>query len=400
MKFKADTREFNKALGQVSSVISQSSLNDIFENVLVEVKGKELSMTGSDNGRVQVTTVCELKSSDAKSKVAFAVKANKLKSIVGSILESDGVECSYTEKKLNIKSSSGHFVSNLITRNADEFPLLEIDDAPDLKVQLGQAELVDKLRRLQPAISKQAHRVFLTGAFFDFKGGRLQIVATDGHRLATDVIDTDFKEEASFILPHKAVDELVRLGEPDGKEEIELRATQGKTPLTYSDGDAMSSQGFRTSEFVFSGQKITLRAQNVEGSFPDYHRVIPDGETNKIHLVFDRASLDAGVRQACTVHDRSEDSIKMVSKSGVKEVELFGEGTATTDHAEVAVQLAEGNGADGIECQINSKYMQEMLGSFDGFDRIDMAFKDGQSSLLCSPHGIESGLRYVVMPVR
>lgn len=384
--FSVESKNLRGALDKVSSVVETAQLHDILDCVLLGPDGKQLALTGS-NGQVQVSVNCDVtegKAAKSKSAGSFAVKVRKLNDIMRftpgdkATFKSDG-------GKLELEVGTGHY--NLQARDGAEYPRMEPGDKGELEVELGQIQLHTAIRRLQAAISTQTHRVYLAGAFFDFRDGRLNLVGTDGHRLATDAFEVEGVEDASFILPRKAVSELSRLLDPSGKDKVVLSASK--------DGD-----DFRTAEFRFPEAGLRLTSQLIQGQYPAYAKVIPDAEANRSHLVFNRTRLLDGIRQVSSVHDRTGDTVRLISKEGNDEVEIVGEGTATKDRAQIALKLDGGEGFD-LQCQLNSSYVQDMLNAFDGIDSVDMAFKDNLSSMLCTKAGEKDhSFRYVVMPVR
>ncbi len=385
--FSVESKNLRGALDKVSSVVETTQLHDILDCVLLAPDGKQLSLTGS-NGQVQVSVNCEVTegkaAKPAKSAGSFAVKVRKLNDIMRftpgdkATFKSDG-------GKLELEVGTGHY--NLQARDGAEYPRMEPGEKGDIEVELGQIQLHTAIRRLQAAISTQTHRVYLAGAFFDFRDGMLNLVGTDGHRLATDAFEVDGVEDASFILPRKAVSELTRLLDPSGKDKVILSAAK--------DGD-----DFRTAEFRFPDAGLRLTSQLIQGQYPAYAKVIPDDKTNSSHLVFNRTRLLDGIRQVSSVHDRTGDTVRLISKAGNNEVEIVGEGTATKDRAQIELKIDGGEGFD-LQCQLNSSYVQDMLNAFDGIDGVDLAFKDNNSSMLCTKAGEKDhSFRYVVMPVR
>ena len=382
--FKANCKELRATLDKVSSVIESSAMVDVLDCVLLKLDGDELEMTGS-NGQVQVTTRCKVDEVKGKDEpLEFAVKERKLNEILRNV---DGKTISFKvdKNKLGMSVGTGHFT--LATREGAHFPKMEMSSDSDLRVTLSQQQLLVVLKRLEAAISTQTHRVYLAGAFFDFTDKSLHLVGTDGHRLATDVLPASSAEDASFIVPRKAVLELRRIMDPDSKDDVELWATK--------DGEH-----FRNAEFRFPGDSLRLTSQLIPGQYPAYDKVIPDEKTNVSHLVFDRKRLLDSVRQVSSVHDRAGDTIKIISTKDGDSVEIIGEGTSTKDHAQIDLKLSGGSGFD-LKCQVNSAYMQDMLNAFEGFEEVRITFKDGVSSVLCLPEGVDDpSFRYVVMPVR
>ena len=104
------------------------------------------------------------------------------------------------------------------------------------------------------------------------------------------------------------------------------------------------------------------------------------------------------VRQVCAVHDKPGDVIEFIAKDQASSLEIVAKGGSEEDSAELDIGLS--GKADAIHCKLNSTYVQDMLTAFQGFDSIDMSFKNGKEKLLFCPHGSKTALKYVVMPVR
>ncbi|MBF2735969.1 MAG: hypothetical protein ISN26_07915 [Betaproteobacteria bacterium AqS2] len=155
-------------------------------------------------------------------------------------------------------------------------------------------------------------------------------------------------------------------------------------------------ESFRQASFELGAG--TLTAQLIADEYPAYARVIPDAKVNSSTITIKRDEFLNSVRQACAIHDKAGDVIEIIAKDKGSSLEIVAKGTAEEDSAELDVGLEAK--ADAIHCKLNSTYVQDMLTAFEGFDNIDMAFKNGKEKLLFSPKGSSSTLKYVVMPVR
>ena len=287
--FVADRATLLNSLDKASSVVSNSTVNPALECVLLQLADSELSITGS-NSQVQVTARCAVApekqsgSKPAKSKSAdtgIAVSARKFSNILRSI-DTEKVAIELKGNDIVITSDTSHF--ELAFQPGKEFPQIVSSGSDSLSAMLDQAELLRAIRRIQAAVSTKIHRIFLAGAYFDFSPDGLQLVATDGHRLATDLLTAKTKNKitAGFIVPRKAVQEIGNIiGDAEG-ETLRLGA--------FKDGDVFRSVYFET-------PNVRLIAQLIVAQYPDYRRVIPDQDKNNQHLVFDRQELLSGVRQ-------------------------------------------------------------------------------------------------------
>ncbi len=389
--FVADRSILLAALDKAASVVDNAPINPIYECVLLVLDAGQLSITGSD-GQVQVTARCAITEQkaigDKKAKAkkstpkSLAVNAKKFSKILRNT-SVDEIAVELDGNSLSITSGSGHFL--LAFQPGADFPQMEVG-ADNLTAELDQATLLRAIKRVQAAISNKVHRQFLAGAYFDFTKKGLQLVATDGHRLATDLlkIKTKSKEQSGFIVPRKAIYELGRiLGDTDNQS-LRLGAIK--------DGEVFRSASFETAD-------VCLIAQLIVATYPDYRRVIPDLEKNKQQLIFDRLNLLTAVRQACTVHDRVGEAVKMIT-NGSNQVTLKAESLRQKDQAQVRIGLENENDVE-LQTSINSTYLQDMLNAFEGFPKINFAFSDGEGSILCLPADTkDSQLQYVVMPVR
>lgn len=384
--FKVEQKTLREALSKILSVIETSSINPIHECVLLSLKEKEkeLELTGS-NGQVQVTTAVQCAQGKGKdANTTFAVKAKKLNDIMQNLAEGT-IQFKRDGGNLVIESSrGGHF--KLASRTGEDFPVIEAATGAGLELEIEQARLHQIIKSIQAAISAHDHRIYLSGAYFDFQKDGLHLVATDGHRLATDVVASKVAPGANFILPRKAVSELYRLLDPAAESMIQLTAKTG--------GDNM----YRTASF--RSTELQLSCQLINGQYPNYGRVIPSTDTNNQQFLFERKELLAGVRQVCTIHDKPGDAVRLVFDGKSKHIELSTEGSSSSDEARVKVP-AETAATTELTCNINSTYLQELLLAFEGHPRFKMAFKDGQASILCLPEAAKDNeLQYVVMPVR
>lgn len=378
--FSVKPDELLKAINKVSvATEGATSLNNIYACILFSQNKNSLELTASDS-QVQVSTKCKVKADGKEAGNPFAVNARKFKDILNNI-RSKEVKFSRQSKNLIITTDTNNRFQ-LAMRNGGEFPRIGIGGGENLTSTFDQAELKTILDSVQAAISNQNHRIYLAGAYFDFLKEGLHIVATDGHRLATDVVAADAKNaDNSFILPRKAVNVLKSLLGSEG--EITLEAQQEKDV-------------YRT--VSFTSAELQINCSVIQGQYPNYARVIPDAKTNKIHCHFDVDEFQSGLKQVCAVHDKAGEGVKL-NYTGNGELELSAK-SSDGDEAQVGVAI-KNECKDSFACQLNSSYLADMLDAFKDHGKIQLAIKDEQGSVLCVPvKAAKRKLRYVVMPMR
>ena len=377
--FTADCQKLKEALNKVSKVIDSAPLSSILGSVLIETAEDELKLTGSD-GQIEISTSC--KATVEKSGVGklHAVNASKLNSILSNIKSK---EVTFKIEKSTYKITSGQANFSLSTRSGKEYPTMEKAKKSSFKVELPKVDLLITLRRIETAISNLTHRINLSGAYFDFGEKDLTLVATDGHRMVTDVIKVKDISKANFILPRKTVKELIRLLELDKDKNVVLNAE-------FKNGVYRQA--------TFKLKDVTINSSLIPDDYPIYGRVIPDEETNNNTMEFPIQSMLESVKQVCSVQDKSGEPIEL--KLNGQSLVVSAKGSNEEDTAQVGVKVDTKN--KEFISKLNSQYVQDMLNAFTGHTEIKMYYKNGKEKLLFCPAKSKdnSQLKYVVMPVR
>ena len=223
------------------------------------------------------------------------------------------------------------------------------------------------------SMAQQDVRYYLNGMLFSIGGGDFRTVATDGHRLSLyqTLLEGGSSEPVSLIVPRKAVLELVRL--LNGvKDTVEL---------------AFSSSHFRVSaaSFVFTSVLI-------DGRFPDYERVVPQGGDNVVRA--DRKRLREVLQRASILSSEQYRGVRLRLSHGQLDVMA---NNAEQEEAQESLEV-EFVGQDGFEIGFNVGYLLDVLTTVDT-ELVEIRFGDSNRSALMLGVGDESG-RYVVMPMR
>jgi len=243
-----------------------------------------------------------------------------------------------------------------------------------ITIEFGLAILADMIGKVIFAITSDESRYQINGTLMIANKKQMTLVATDGHRLAyvsgrLEKGSTDDKIE--IIIPRKAVQELSRLGE--GEEEVLF--------------------GQKDNHVFFKLGKITLLSTIVPGKFPDYEKVIPEGNDKILKL--ESGSLGDVVRRVALLSSERSRAVKFSLGKGTVEISSnnpeVGEASETLD--------VEYNGPE-IEVGFNAKYLIDFLQAM-GPGPVILAIKDEATQGLLRPVGLEGrDYRYVVMPMR
>ena len=294
MKFSISKEKFLAGLQQVQNVVSTRTTLPILSNVLIEADGAELRLTTTDldvgiSGRVEAKI---------DSPGATTLPARRLATIIKE-LPADDIRVEVEDNVASIRCGPSFF--KILGLDADEFPpLSEFDDAKEFK--FGQKTLKDGLKKTAYAISTDETRYVLNGINCSFHDNTMTLVATDGRRLAMIDHELEFPEsnEATVIIPTKAVNELQRLLKDEGDLTMQIGHNQ----------------------IAFELNKTRLVSKLIDGSYPNYRQVIPGPAQYRIPL--DRETfLESVARVSLLASDKSnsiklefsEDSISIMANS-------------------------------------------------------------------------------------
>ena len=252
MDFIIDRNALLKPLGHIYSVVERRNTIPILSNVLIETNSSKVSFTATDMDMDIVEETGCIVSSQGKVTLA----AHTLHDIVRKL--PDGSEIKIEHRDLNVEVSAGKSKFILPTLPVDDYPIMtNIDKGHEFSIQ--SIDLTNLIDNTKFAISSEETRYYLNGIFLhvpDSEKDKLRAVATDGHRLAQAEIPLPEGAEnmPGIILPRKAVGEIRKL--TDG--------TDGKIKIIISNSKA---------QFIFPNSTLTTKL--IDGSFPDYQRVIP-----------------------------------------------------------------------------------------------------------------------------
>ena len=366
MHFVIAREKFLNPLQMVSGVVERRQTLPVLSNVLLVLKGSELSLTGTD---LEVELIGRVEVDKAKQPGAVTVPARKLLDICKSLAEDAIIEVSLAGSKLTLKAGRSKFT--LTTLPADEFP--SVNDEPDtFSLSLSQRKLRELLDSTSFAMAQQDVRYYLNGMLFEVAPTYLRVVATDGHRLAMETFDlrNTIGDVQQLILPRKGVMELSRL---------------------LADVDEPISLTFGQNHIRAQVKAFTFTSKLVDGKFPDYNRVLPKGG-NKV-LIGNCLELRQAFSRASILSNEKYRGVRVMLASG--ELKILANNPEQEEAEEVVSVEYKG---DSLEIGFNVGYLIDVLSTLSS-QNVQMTLSDPNSSALLE--AVEGGdAVYVVMPMR
>jgi DNA polymerase-3 subunit beta len=366
MKATIERATLLKSLGHVQSVVERRNTIPILSNVLIEA-GEDGSL------RLMATDldlqVDETVPANVTQPGATTVSAHTFFDIVRKLPEGSQVELTAAEGKMQVVAGRARF--NLSTLPRDDFPVIAEGELPT-RFELPAATLRQIIEKTRFAISSEETRYYLMGIFLHVIDDQMRAAATDGHRLARVTVPRPDGADGmpDVIIPRKAVTELYRLLEElEGTVEISLSPTK----IRFGLGSAI------------------LTSKLIDGTFPDYNRVIPTANDKLLKL--DPKSFSAGVDRVSTIASEKTRAVKMsVDRDKVTLSVTSPENGVATE------ELPADYGADGLEIGFNARYLLDILSEIDG-DTVEVHLADAAAPTLLRENDKSNAL-YVLMPMR
>jgi DNA polymerase-3 subunit beta len=366
MKATIERATLLKSLGHVQSVVERRNTIPILSNVLIEAQEDGAIRLMATDLDLQVD---ESVPATVSQPGATTVSAHTLFDIVRKLPDGSQVELTAAEGKMQVVAGRSRF--NLSTLPRDDFPVIAEGELPT-RFELPAATLRQIIEKTRFAISTEETRYYLMGIFLHVIDDQLRAAATDGHRLARVTVPRPDGADGmpDVIVPRKAVAELYRLLEElEGTVEISLSPTKVRFGL----GSAV------------------LTSKLIDGTFPDYNRVIPTANDKLLKL--DPKSFSAGVDRVSTIASEKTRAVKMsVDRDKVTLSVTSPENGLATE------ELPADYGADGLEIGFNARYLLDILGEIDG-DTVEVHLADAAAPTLLRENDKSNAL-YVLMPMR
>ncbi len=370
MKLTIERAALLRSLAHVQSVVERRNTIPILSNVLLETKDGQLGLTATDMD----LTIVEQTGATVATAGATTAPAHTLYDIIRKLPDGSEVELSTGgDGQLSLKAGRSSF--NLATLPREDFPTAGAAELPHaFELQAREAKhLIDRTRF---AISTEETRYYLNGIYLHAATSGevpvLRAVATDGHRLARFEMPLPAGAEGmpGVIVPRKTVNELRKLiDEVDGALTVSLSETR----IRFAFGETV------------------LTSKLIDGTFPDYERVIPSGN-DKIMEV-DCKSFAEAVDRVSTISSEKSRAVKMSVAEGAVTLSATSPENGSAEE-DVAINYS----GPVIEIGFNSRYLLDIASQIEG-DGAEFAMADASSPTLVRDVTDSSAL-YVLMPMR
>ena len=382
MKLVCSQAELNAALQLVSRAVASRPTHPVLANVLLTADAgtDRLSLTGFDlNLGIQTSLPASVDTSGA-----VTLPARLLGEIVSKLSSDSPVSLSSDAgaEQVELTSSSGSYQMRGMT--ADDFPELPlVENGTALRVD--PSSLLKALRATLFASSADEAKQLLTGVHLRFNQKRLEAASTDGHRLAMltveDALQAEINAEESepaelaVTLPARSLREVERLmASWKGDDPVSLFCERGQVVVLAAD------------------QMVTSRT--LEGTYPNYRQLIPDGFSRTIDL--DRRAFISALERIAVLADQHNNVVRIATEPATGLVQISADAQDVGSGSESLP--AEING-DAVQIAFNVRYVLDGLKAMD-CDRIRLSCNAPTTPAILTPTNDESGLTYLVMPVQ
>ena len=366
-KLVFETDALTAALRDVRSAVHRRNTIPILSNVLIEAKANgEVRLTASD---LDVLVARILTASKVEQDVAFTVDAHRLADVVGAFASGSQTTITYADRAAVV--TSGRARTRFSTLPREDFPEL-LQKRVDTRFTIDAKALTRGIAIVRHAISTEETRYYLNGIYWHVIDGKLVYAATDGHRLARYVDDLPAGAESlkGTILRTRCI-ELVRSAAE--ARDVSVDVMVGDDKVTMVAGD------------------FTLVAKVVDGTYPDYTRVIPIDHSGI--LTVDRDALEEAVaRVSVAVNDKVR-AVKLQI-----EPELVRALVTSPEHGVAVDEVPCTYSAAPMEIGFNARYLRDALSTLD-VDNVEMKLGDAATvAVLTSPQA--KGVTLALMPMR
>ena len=371
MKLTIERAALLRALGHVQSVVERRNTIPILSNVLLRAEGAKLSLSATD---MDIEMVSALAAQGARPG-ATTVPAHTLYDIVRKLREGAQIEFEMTGEKGLMTLRSGRSTFTLSCLPPEDYPLMAGGDLAH-NFLLSAADLKRLIDRTRFAISTEETRYYLNGIYLHAAKAdqlnMLRAVATDGHRLAR--MEIPLPEGASgmpgVIVPRKTVTELRKLLD-EMDQDVSIALSDTKIRFTFGD--------------------TVLTSKLIDGTFPDYERVIPAG--NDRFLEVECKPFAEAVDRVSTISTEKSRAVKLsLERNSLTLSATSPENGTATEEIEVHYS------AQPLEIGFNARYLLDIAEQIEG-EGARFALADAASPTVIRDSADGSAL-YVLMPMR
>ena len=363
MKFSIDKSEIINEFQSLAAVADKKQTLPILSNILIRCEADNIRMLSTD---LEVELDISLKGANIVSPGETTIPAKKAADIIKELPEGEvSFELNDDSSKLTVKSSSGRY--NLATIPGSDFPDFDVVKS-DIVHKITTEKLIELFHKTSFAMANQDWRHYLNGCLFEKSETALNMVATDAHRLAIYKSNLETQGDFSGIIPRKTVVELMKIL-PKQEEEIEFY--------------------INANNIVFMSKKFTFKSKLIDGNYPNYNQVVPQGEGVKI--TFNRRNMLDSLSRVSVLTSEKFKGVKLKSDNGVLDVSAH-----NPDQESAEEKLDVTGDPSSFDIAFNVNYLKEVLSTIEDEEISLISFGSDKSALVQSS---DSNQVLVLMPL-
>ncbi len=370
MKFKIVCSNFFKTLSHLQGIVDKRNSLPILSNILIEAKDNALILSSTDMD----ISIIEKIDCNVLENGSTTINSQILYDIVRKIDDNSEIEIiSNDGKLLTLRADGSRF--SLACLPKEDFPIIDQDNSGNT-IKINSKIIFKLIDKTKFAISNEETRYFLNGLYFnitkDQNNSIVTLVGTDGHRLAkfSHKIEDNIDQVSGVIIPKKTIYELSKL-------------------LVEKDQNILIS--ISSNKIVFTIDNIIFISKLIDGSFPDYKRVIPKDNSNILKI--NREILLSAIDRVSTIANEKSPVIKFKLLQNVLNLNTINNESSTASE-----DLKINYNGDEIEIGFNSKYIMDIVNNLED-EEISINLKDNTSPITALENS-NSNLVYVLMPMR
>ncbi|MEW5706631.1 MAG: DNA polymerase III subunit beta [Actinomycetota bacterium] len=365
MKVFLSQADFNTAMQITQKAVSQKSLLPILSGILLNINEESIDLYSTDlEMSIKHNIACRIE--NRKDSSSFVIPARLTADIVKSLPDSK-VSLNVDEKNSNVKITCGQCEFEVKTMPAEDypgFPTLQ----KDIVIVVDGKKLSEAVKQVIKAASKDETRPILCGILLVIEKGRLRLVATDSYRLSIRETAIGGKDvELKAIVPARCMDEVSRVC---NNEEVEV--------------------GLAKNQICFKTKSTTIVSRLIEGNFPNYQQLLPDGCEVKVKLNRE-GFINSLKRVSILAQNNTLVKIKIMSSS----IQLM---AASVDIGSAVEELEAQVDGEGMEIAFNPQFLVDGLNSIseeEVFIELNSPLRPG----IIRPVKTQDFI-YLIMPIR
>ncbi|MEX2536393.1 MAG: DNA polymerase III subunit beta [Trueperaceae bacterium] len=360
MKVHVSKNQLADVLGHVERIVPARSSNPGLSLVRLKLSEDSLIFSGSN---MDMDIEARVRA-DVVGQGEVAVPAQVFGQVVRA-LPGDQVELGFDDKEMEIVS--GSYSTRLQLVEASQAPTLTFTE--DFAGELDAKELVAALSHVRYAAATADYQAIFRGVKLELADGRTRAIASDGFRLAYYHLTSTSGLEANLVLPARSVEELVRI------------LDEGTVRMAVGEGQLM-----------LATPSTRLNVKLMEGSFPDYERVIPS--SFPLSVTTEAKGLSETVSRVALMADRTTNNrVDMFVKDGTMQITAEG----AFGRAQEAVAVRQEGSEPEIAVAFNAKYLVDAVSPLSGQICISLS-RETAPSVLVDP--TQPGYLAMVVPLR